>query len=81
MFSTIYFAASSALAADDTPADVTSKILKGQFLDAAHSAAQLTDVDAGHAQPGYAHLQVHGDLELMLGRHEEAEKRIGVHKR
>lgn len=74
MFSTIYFAACSALASDDTPSDVASKILKGQFIEAAHTAAQHADIDAGHAQPAYAHLQIYGDLELMLGRHEEAEE-------
>src|ERR1700688_1908702 len=74
MFSTIYFAASSALAFDDTPADVSSKILNGQFMDAARQAAQLADEDACPAQPGYANLQIYADLELMLGRHEEAEE-------
>ncbi|TKC86965.1 AraC family transcriptional regulator, partial [Trinickia terrae] len=73
MFSTIYFAASSALASDDIPFDVAAKIFKGQFIEASHCAAQLADIDAGHT-PGYAHLQIYGDLELMLGRHEEAEE-------
>jgi AraC-like DNA-binding protein len=72
MFSTIYFAAASALAFDDTPSDVASKILNGQFMEASHSAAQ--HADSGHAQPGYAQLQIYGDLELMLGRQEEAEE-------
>jgi AraC-like DNA-binding protein len=74
MFSTIYFAASSALAFDDTPSDIASKVLDGQFLDAVRRVAQLADVDAGQPQPGYAQLQIYGDLELMLGRHEEAEE-------
>ncbi|TKC76473.1 AraC family transcriptional regulator, partial [Trinickia terrae] len=63
MFSTIYFAASSALASDDIPLDVAAKIFKGQFIEASHCAAQLADIDAGHT-PGYAHLQIYGDLEL-----------------
>lgn len=74
MFSTIYFAASSALVSVDTPSDITSKILNGQFIEAAHRAALLADTDAAHAQPGYAQLQIYGDLELLLGRHEEAEE-------
>lgn len=74
MFSTIYFAASSVLASDDIPADIASKVLDGRFLEAARSAANLADSDAGHAQPGHAHLQIYGDIELMLGRYEEAEE-------
>ena len=74
MFSTIYFAAASALAFDDTPADVASKMLQGQFLDAVRHAARHADTDTAQAQPGYALLQVCADLELMLGRHEEAEE-------
>lgn len=73
MFSTIYFAAASALAFDDTPADVAAKLLNGQFIEASHCAAQHADTDA-HPQPGYAQLQVYADLELVLGRHEEAEE-------
>jgi AraC-like DNA-binding protein len=72
MFSTIYFAASSALAFDDTPAEVAREILNGNIVDAARRAAQFAD--ASHTQPSYAHLQIYGDLELMLGRHEEAEE-------
>ncbi|HGL4257470.1 helix-turn-helix transcriptional regulator [Burkholderia dolosa] len=74
MFSTIYFAAASALAFDDTPADVASKMLQGQFLDAVRHAARHADTDTAQAQPSYAQLQVCADLELMLGRHEEAEE-------
>ncbi|MBN3806984.1 helix-turn-helix transcriptional regulator [Paraburkholderia sp. Ac-20336] len=74
MFSTVYFAASSALASDDTPSNVVSKILDGHLIEASHAAAQLVDTDAGHAQPSHANLQIHGDLELALGRHEEAEE-------
>ncbi|MEJ0003140.1 MAG: helix-turn-helix domain-containing protein [Pararobbsia sp.] len=74
MFSTIYFTAASVLAFDETPADVSSKMLNGQFVEAAHRMAQLADLDVGHTQPAHAHLQVYGDLELILGRHEEAEE-------
>ncbi|MDQ7980290.1 helix-turn-helix transcriptional regulator [Paraburkholderia sp. SARCC-3016] len=74
MFSTIYFAASSALASDDTPSDVATKVLKGQFAEAIHSAGQYADSNDDDAQPGYAQMQIYGDLELMLGRHEEAEE-------
>ncbi|HEV3104069.1 MAG TPA: helix-turn-helix transcriptional regulator [Trinickia sp.] len=73
MFSTVYFAASSVLASDDIPSDLVSKVLDGRFLDAARTAANLADPDAG-AQPGHALLQIYGDIELMLGRYEEAEE-------
>jgi AraC-like DNA-binding protein len=74
MFSTIYFAAASALAFDDTPPDVAAKILNGQFLEAARHAAQRVEADAPHSPPSYAQLQIYADLELMLGRQEEAEE-------
>jgi AraC-like DNA-binding protein len=74
MFSTIYFAAASALAFDDTPTHVASKILNGEILEAARCAANYADSDAARAQPTYAQLQIHADIELMLGRHEEAEE-------
>ncbi|PMS22583.1 AraC family transcriptional regulator [Trinickia dabaoshanensis] len=74
MFSTIYFAAASALSFDDTPTDVASKLLNGQFFEAARSAAHHADTDAVQVQPSYAQLQIYGDLELLLGRQEEAEE-------
>lgn len=74
MFSTVYFAASSALALDDVPSTLVSKILDGQLQEAARLAANLADMDEERDQAVYAHLQICGDLELMLGRCEEAEE-------
>jgi AraC-like DNA-binding protein len=74
MFSTIYFAAASALAFDDTPAEVASKVFSGQFLEAIRYAARSSDTEVGHARLGYAELQIYSDLELLLGHHEEAEE-------
>jgi AraC-like DNA-binding protein len=74
MFSTIYFAASSVLASSDIPVDLASKVLDGRFLDAARAAANLADCDDLRDKPGHALLQIYGDIELMLGRYEEAEE-------
>lgn len=74
MFSTIYFAASSVLACAGTPAGLAAKVFDGNFPDAMRDAARLADFDDPAHQPGYAALQLRGDLELALGRHEDAEE-------
>lgn len=73
MFSTIYFAASSVLSSADIPADLAAKVLDGRFLEAAHTAANFAELDEAAGHQGYAALQIHGDIELVLGRYEEAE--------
>ncbi|MEQ5842591.1 helix-turn-helix transcriptional regulator [Paraburkholderia acidicola] len=72
MFSTVYFAASSVLACDGVPAALAARVLDGQLNEAVHLAASLADSD--HAHDEYTALQIHADLELALGRHEEAEE-------
>ncbi|NRO99126.1 helix-turn-helix domain-containing protein [Paraburkholderia sp. NMBU_R16] len=74
MFSTIYFAASSILAADDVPATLTSKVLEGRFAEAVRLAANLTDIDSDQGTRNLDRLQTFADLQLILGRHEEAEE-------
>ncbi len=74
MFSTVYFAASSVLVSDDIPAALATKILDGQLQEAAQLAAHLADIESDRAEPSHANLQICGDLELLLGRCEEAEE-------
>jgi AraC-like DNA-binding protein len=74
MFSTIYFAASSVLATRDIPSDLARKVLDGRFLDAVRTAANLADFHDDHDLHAHARLQIYGDLELALGRYEEAEE-------
>lgn len=77
MFSTVYFAASSVLSCDGIPAALAAKVLDGQLHDAARLAANFADSDAIASQTSasaYAALQIYGDIELVLGRDEEAEE-------
>jgi AraC-like DNA-binding protein len=74
MFSTIYFAASSVLTTDNIPSGLVSKVLDGRFLDAVRTAGNLADFNDEHNEHGHAYLQILGDLELLLGRYEEAEE-------
>lgn len=73
MFSTIYFAASSVLSSTGIPAELVTRVLDGRLQEAAQRAAHLVEGD-DDARPDHAALQVHGDLELVLGRDEEAEE-------
>jgi AraC-like DNA-binding protein len=73
MFSTIYFAASSILSSAEIPAALATKLLDGRILEAAHAAADLAEFDEEAGQQNHAALQIHGDIELVLGRYEEAE--------
>ncbi|WP_133645771.1 helix-turn-helix transcriptional regulator [Paraburkholderia flava] len=73
MFSTVYFAASSVLSCDGLPAALTARVLDGQLLEAARLAANYADTDEA-GDDGYLALQILADLELALGRQEEAEE-------
>jgi AraC-like DNA-binding protein len=73
MFSTVYFAASSVLSCEGIPAVLAAKVLDGQLHDAARLAATFADSGAA-CESGHAALQICGDIELMLGRSEEAEE-------
>src|SRR5262245_184918 len=74
MFSTIYFATSSVLSSPELPAQLAAKILSGQFQEAVAAAANLAEHEHAPAKPDYGVVQVYGDLQLVLGRHEEAEE-------
>jgi AraC-like DNA-binding protein len=74
MFSTVYFAASSVLASPSIPDAIASKVLGGHLQDAAKLAANYADKDHDKDAADYASLQIHGDIELALGRYEEAEE-------
>lgn len=74
MFSTVYFAASSVLVSDNIPAALTTKILDGHLQEAAQLAAHIADIESDDAEPSHASLQICGDLELLMGRCEEAEE-------
>lgn len=72
MFSTIYFAASSVLSTAGLPAELVTRVLDGRLQEAAQRAAHLVEGD--DVAPDHAALQIHGDLELVLGRDAEAEE-------
>ncbi|MBN3828234.1 helix-turn-helix transcriptional regulator [Burkholderia sp. Ac-20384] len=74
MFSTVYFVASAALASGDTNPNIVSKILDGHIIGASHATALLADADGPQGLLSHENLQIHGDLELALGRQEEAEE-------
>jgi AraC-like DNA-binding protein len=75
MFSTIYFTTSSVLSSlPSIPAQLAGKILAGQFQEAVCAAANLADNETADEKPAYGVMQVYGDIQLVLGRHEEAEE-------
>lgn len=73
MFSTLYFAVASVISAPTASSAYSAKILAGQFHDAAHAAAVKVERDHPQHSPAYADLQAYADVQLVLGRYEEAE--------
>lgn len=73
MFSTLYFSAASVLASPALSNAYASKVLAGHFHDAVHMAAARTERDDPQASPTYEELQAYADIQLVLGRYEEAE--------
>ncbi|PLZ00046.1 AraC family transcriptional regulator [Burkholderia sp. WAC0059] len=74
MFSTVYFAVVSTLSSSDVAQTLASKMLSGQWQDAVHAAARRADPELASAKPAYDDIQLYGDIQLVLGRHEEAEE-------
>ncbi|RQR49489.1 AraC family transcriptional regulator [Burkholderia sp. Bp9140] len=74
MPSTLYFAIASALSSADTSSAFCTKMFAGQFLDAANIAANRADAERPSGAPDFEALQAYADVQLVLGRHEDAEE-------
>jgi AraC-like DNA-binding protein len=74
MLSTLYFAIASALSSADTSSTFCTKMFAGQFLDAANLAAHRADTERPAGAPDVEALQAYADVQLVLGRHEDAEE-------
>ncbi|MFC0402403.1 helix-turn-helix domain-containing protein [Paraburkholderia rhizosphaerae] len=74
MSSTLYFAVASALSSSNPTSTYCMKMLAGQFQDAAVVAAARVDHDRPGDVPSRAELQAYADVQLVLGRHEDAEE-------
>jgi AraC-like DNA-binding protein len=73
MSASIYFAVASTLSSADAASTLFTKMLAGQFRDASAIAAAHADREQGSAGPDYASLQNYADVQLVLGRYEDAE--------
>lgn len=73
MSASIYFAVASTLSSADAASTFFTKMLAGQFRDASAIAAAHADREQGSAGPDYASLQNYADVQLVLGRYEDAE--------
>ncbi|KER67570.1 AraC family transcriptional regulator [Burkholderia cepacia] len=74
MLSTLYFAIASALSSADTSSAFCTKMFAGQFLDAANIAANRADAERPSGAPDVDALQAYADVQLVLGRYEDAEE-------
>lgn len=74
MFSTLYFAVASALAAHDHFPAYARKVIVGQLNEACSTAAAWAEPDGAGRDADYAALLAYGDAQLMLGRAVEAEE-------
>ncbi|APR38321.1 helix-turn-helix transcriptional regulator [Paraburkholderia sp. SOS3] len=74
MSSTLYFAVTSALSSAHAAASFSTKMLAGQFHDAAAVAAARVDHERPDDAPSQAELQAYADVQLVLGRYEDAEE-------
>lgn len=74
MSSSIYFAVASTLSSADADSTFFAKMLAGQFRDASVVAAAHADREPGTASPDYLTLQNYADVQLVLGRYEDAEE-------
>lgn len=73
MPTSLYFAVSSALTSSKPTSPCSTKMLAGQFQDASVLAASQIEADRTDVTPTHADWQVYADVQLVLGRHEEAE--------
>ncbi|WDD92571.1 helix-turn-helix transcriptional regulator [Burkholderia sp. FERM BP-3421] len=74
MFSTLYFATAAALAHPAAHEGYAARVLDGRFADAAAFVAARCDVEPGGAGVDLRDMQAYADIQLALGRHEEAEE-------
>lgn len=74
MFSAIYFSVVSTLSSGTMPESIASRILSGQWLDAANAVARRADTDRASVKPEPDDIQLYGDIQLMTGRYEDAEE-------
>lgn len=72
MFSAIHFAVAATLSSSNVPEPIAANVLSGRWTEAANALARRTDVDA-ETKPDAAEIQLHGDIQLMTGRLEDAE--------
>jgi AraC-like DNA-binding protein len=72
MFSKLYFAVASALSAKDALRPVQN-VLEGKITEAVAACASLTDAQPRPVKSGHETWQLYGDLQLMIGREQEAQ--------
>lgn len=73
MPTSIYFAVAAALSNGDVSSSYCTKMLAGQFHDAAALAAAQIESGRAPFAPGHEQWQRYADVQLVLGRYEEAE--------
>lgn len=73
MFSKLYFAVASALSAKDALRPVQN-VLEGKIVEALAACASLTDAQPRPVKSGHETWQLYGDLQLMVGREQEAQE-------
>ncbi|KKB62707.1 hypothetical protein WM40_15470 [Robbsia andropogonis] len=74
MSTSLYFAVASTLSTSHPSATYCAKMLAGQYSEAATIAAARADYDRAGFQPTYADMQAYADVQLVLGRYEDAEE-------
>ncbi|KVD86563.1 AraC family transcriptional regulator [Burkholderia sp. ABCPW 14] len=73
MFSTLYFAAAAALANPSSNPGYAARALDGRFGEAAALVAARCDAEPGGAAADMRDVHAYADIQLVLGRFEEAE--------
>lgn len=74
MFSTLYFAAAAALANPSSNDAYAARVLDGRFAEAAALVAARCDAEPGDAAADVRDIHAYADIQLVLGRFEEAEE-------
>lgn len=81
MFSTLYFAATSSLSSESSHRTIFEHVMHGRISEAVAVSATVCDERSGAATASAADWQLYADLQLVLGRHDEAEDSFRkVHK-
>jgi AraC-like DNA-binding protein len=73
MSTSLYFAVAAALSSTEPASLIGTKILAGQFQEASAIAAAQVEPERAAQAPGSEHWQTYADVQLVLGRYEEAE--------